>query len=125
MVGRKIVIRKNQVQNCFGLKSNKKLEENKLKNALEYLRSHHIALSLLFSLTSKGLSQYVDKNKPLPIYYEKVIDESSLISKIREIENSEFDLFNEYAWRVHLIPLSNGKQIYLLISIILFLMDGL
>ncbi|EML1936706.1 amino acid adenylation domain-containing protein [Providencia stuartii] len=97
----------------FGLKSNKKLEEHRLKNALEYLRSHHIALSLLFSLTSKGLSQYVDKNKPLPIYYEKVIDESSLISKIREIENSEFDLFNEYAWRVHLIPLSNGKQIYL------------
>lgn len=96
-----------------GFIADEELDYVKMEQSLDDLRNNHWVLSLLFSLTSKGLAQHSNKNRPLPLFVEECINESELTAKINEIESRSFNLFDEYAWRVHVLPLSNGSQAWI------------
>lgn len=96
-----------------GFIADDELDYVRMVKSLEELRNNNFVLSLLFSLSSKGLSQHSNKNRPLPIFVEKCINESELFENINAIENRDFNLFDEYAWKVYLVPLSNGSQAWI------------
>ncbi|MBE8612962.1 hypothetical protein CYG68_11140 [Morganella morganii] len=85
----------------------------RMKYSLEALRRQHLVLSLLFSLTSKGLTQFSDLNRPLPLFVGQPVATSNLANKISEIESRDFNLFDEYAWNVHMLPLEEGGQAWI------------
>ena len=96
-----------------GFIADEELDYVKMEQSLDEMRNNHWVLSLLFSLTSKGLAQHSNKNRSLPLFVEESINESELATKINEIESKQFNLCNEYGWRVHLLPLSNGSQAWI------------
>lgn len=96
-----------------GFIAGKALDYAKMERSLEELRNRHLVLLLLFSLTSKGLTQYRDQNRPLPLFVGECIAASELSAKISEIESRDFNLFDEYAWNVHLLPLEDGSQAWI------------
>ncbi|EBA8673431.1 amino acid adenylation domain-containing protein [Salmonella enterica subsp. enterica serovar Miami] len=89
------------------------LDYARMERSLETLRRQHLVLSLLFSLTSKGLTQFSDPNRPLPLFVGQPIAAPDLASKISEIESRDFNLFDEYAWNVHVLPLEEGGQAWI------------
>lgn len=91
----------------------KTLDYAQMERSLETLRCRHFVLSLLFSLTSKGLTQFSDPNRPLPLFVGEPVTVSDLAGKISEIENHDFNLFDEYAWNVHVFPLEEGGQAWI------------
>lgn len=91
----------------------KTLDYARMERSLEMLRCRHLVLSLLFSLTSKGLTQFSDPNRPLPLFVGEPVAAPDLAGKISEIERRDFNLFDEYAWNVHVLPLEEGGQAWI------------
>lgn len=96
-----------------GFLASKPLDYARMARSLETLRTQHFVLSLLFSLTSKGLTQFSSPEQPLPLFVGQPVTTSGLADKISEIERRDFNLFNEYAWNVHLLPLAEGGDAWI------------